>query len=170
MIIVQPMNKEFRKEDEQYMRKAITCAQQAFSKGEVPIGAVLVADGGANRTNGTAKVLASTYNLVETLCDATAHAEMQAITAGAAELGSKYLQDCTLYVTIEPCPMCAGAIVMADVGSVYYGASDETAGCAGSVYALPEDPAFGKKIPCMGGLMERACKEILDTFFGEKRT
>ena len=66
--------------------------------------------------------------------------------------------------------MCAGAIVMADVGSVYYGAADETAGCAGSVYALPEDPAFGKKIPCMGGLMESECKEILDTFFEEKRT
>ena len=158
------MNKEFRKEDEQYMRKAITCAQQAFSKGEVPIGAVLVADGGANRTNGTAKVLASTYNLVETLCDATAHAEMQAITAGASELGSKYLQDCTLYVTIEPCPMCAAACRWSQIGRVVWGADDPKGG-----YRRYSETLMHPKTVIQNGVLAEECAELMKKFFSELR-
>ena len=144
-----------------YMSAALMEAHAAFDAGEVPVGAVVVHDG---------KIIAQAHNERELLCDPTAHAEVLALRRAAKHLGRRRLRDCQLYVTLEPCPMCAGAIVMADVGSVYYGAADETAGCAGSVYALPEDPAFGKKIPCMGGLMESECKEILDTFFEEKRT
>ena len=144
----------------EHMKAAIAQARAALDMGEVPVGAVVVQDG---------QIIASAHNEREELCDPTAHAEVLALRRAAKKLGRRRLQDCTLYVTLEPCPMCAGAIVMADVGSVIYGAADEQAGCAGSVYALPEDPAFGKKIPCMGGLMEDACKDILNTFFEEKR-
>ena len=157
------MNKEFRKEDEQYMRKAITCAQQAFSKGEVPIGAVLVADGGANRTNGTAKVLALTYNLVETLCDATAHAEMQAITAAANYLGGKYLIDCTLYVTIEPCQMCAGALYWSQISKVVFGAGDNKRGFSSMGAKLHP------KTEVVQGVLESECAELMQRFFAQKR-
>lgn len=144
----------------EHMKAALAQAKAALDMGEVPVGAVVVLDG---------QIIASAHNEREALCDPTAHAEVLALRRAAGKLGRRRLQDCTLYVTLEPCPMCAGAIVMADVGSVIYGASDEQAGCAGSVYALPEDPAFGKRIPCMGGLMEGECKEILNTFFEERR-
>lgn len=143
-----------------YMNEALAEAKAALDKGEVPVGAVVVQNG---------RVIAGAHNEREALCDPTAHAEVLALRAAAKVLGRRRLQDCTLYVTLEPCPMCAGAIVMADVGSVIYGAADEAAGCAGSVYALPEDPAFGKKIPCTGGLMADACREILNEFFEERR-
>ena len=145
---------------EQHMKMALAQAKAALDMGEVPVGAVVVLDG---------QIIASAHNEREALCDPTAHAEVLALRRAAGKLDRRRLQDCTLYVTLEPCPMCAGAIVMADVGSVIYGAADEQAGCAGSVYALPEDPAFGKRIPCMGGLMEGECKEILNTFFEERR-
>lgn len=144
-----------------HMKAALAQAKAALDAGEVPVGAVIVCDG---------EVIACAHNEREALCDPTAHAEVLALRRAATRLGRRRLSDCTLYVTLEPCPMCAGAIVMADVGSVYYGAADEQAGCAGSVYALPEDPAFGKKIPCMGGLMEADCREVLDTFFSGRRT
>ncbi|MBQ8617877.1 MAG: nucleoside deaminase [Clostridia bacterium] len=143
-----------------YMKAALEEAKAALDHGEVPVGAVVVCDG---------SIVARAHNEREALCDPTAHAEVLALRRAAKILGRRRLSGCTLYVTLEPCPMCAGAIVMADVGSVVYGAADEAAGCAGSVYALPEDPAFGKKIPCMGGLMEGECREILNTFFEEKR-
>ena len=144
----------------QHMQRALEEAKRALELGEVPVGAVVVCGG---------EVIASAHNEREATGDPTAHAEVLAIRRAAKRLGRRRLTGCTLYVTLEPCPMCAGAIVMAELGGVYYGAADETAGCAGSVYAIPEDPAFGRRIACMGGLLEGECKEILDGFFEERR-
>ncbi|MGN0777338.1 MAG: nucleoside deaminase [Candidatus Ventricola sp.] len=142
------------------MRLALDEAKKALEAGEVPVGAAVVCDG---------EVIALAHNEREALGDPTAHAEVLAIRRAARKLGRRRLGDCTMYVTLEPCPMCAGAIVMADLGNVYYGAPDEAAGCAGSVYAIPEDPAFGRRIACMGGLLEDECREILNGFFEERR-
>ena len=142
------------------MRLALDEAKKALEMGEVPVGAAVVCDG---------EVIALAHNEREALGDPTAHAEVLAIRRAAKRLGRRRLTGCTLYVTLEPCPMCAGAIVMAELGGVYYGAADGTAGCAGSVYAIPEDPAFGRRIACMGGLLENECQEILDGFFEERR-
>ncbi|MGN0990933.1 MAG: nucleoside deaminase [Candidatus Ventricola sp.] len=142
------------------MRLALEEAKKALALGEVPVGAAVVCDG---------EVIALAHNEREALGDPTAHAEVLAIRRAAKRLGRRRLTGCTLYVTLEPCPMCAGAIVMAELDSVYYGAADKTAGCAGSVYAIPEDPAFGRRIACMGGLLEGECREILDGFFEERR-
>ena len=144
----------------QYMRLALHEAKKALETGEVPVGAAVVCGD---------EVIALAHNEREALGDPTAHAEVLAIRRAAKKLGRRRLTGCTLYVTLEPCPMCAGAIVMADLGGVYYGASDETAGCAGSVYAIPEDPAFGRRIACMGGLLEDECQAVLDNFFEERR-
>ena len=143
------------------MRAALDEAAAAKAEGEIPVGAVVVCNG---------EIIASAHNEREREIDPTAHAEVLALRRAAKRLGRRRLDGCTLYVTLEPCPMCAGAIVMAGVDAVYYGAADARAGCAGSVYALPEDPAFGKKIPCMGGMMAQRCTEILDGFFEERRT
>ena len=154
----------FSKDDEHFMRKAITCAQQAFTKGEVPIGAVIVADGGAKKIEGTAKVLAATYNLVETLCDATAHAEMQAITMATSYMGGKYLNECTLYVTIEPCPMCAAALRWAQISKIVYGASDPKRG-----YSLFSPNLLHPKTIVESGIMADECGRIVSDFFKSKR-
>ena len=143
-----------------WMRMALDEAYAALEKGEVPVGAVVVCDG---------KAVALAHNEREALCDPTAHAEVLALRRAALALGRRRLDGCRLYVTLEPCPMCAGAIVMSGVDGVYYGASDPQAGCAGSVYALPEDPAFGKRIPCMGGLLQEECGQALNAFFGSIR-
>ena len=111
-------------EDERFMRAALAEAQAAYGDGEIPVGAVVVAGG---------RIIARAHNLTETLCDVTAHAEMQAITMAASALGGKYLKDCTLYVTVEPCIMCAGALGWAQVSRIVYGAGDEKRGYA--VYA-----------------------------------
>jgi len=105
--------------DDYFMKQALSEAGFAFDKGEVPIGAVIVCEG---------KIIARAHNMTETLNDVTAHAEMQAVTAAASVLGGKYLIDCTLYVTIEPCPMCAGALAWAQIGRVVYGANDKKRG------------------------------------------
>ena len=142
------------------MRLALEEAKLALEQGEIPVGAVVVCGG---------EVVARAHNEREALSDPTAHAEVLALRRAAQKLGRRRLDGCRLYVTLEPCPMCAGAVVMAGVDSVYYGAADPAAGCAGSVYALPEDPAFGRKIPCMGSLLEKPCADVLNGFFGERR-
>lgn len=145
---------------ESMMRAALTQARQALALGEVPVGAVVACG---------EKVIAAAHNERERTGDPTAHAEVLALRRAAAKLGRRRLRDCTLYVTLEPCPMCAGAAVMAQIGAVYFGAADPRCGCGGSVYALTEDAAFGAVAPCMGGLLEAECREMLDAFFADRR-
>ena len=146
---------EQQKNDEMYMQRALDEARQAFDEGEIPIGAVVVCRD---------RIIARTHNLTETLCDVTAHAEMQAITAAANTLGGKYLTDCTLYVTVEPCPMCAGAIGWAQIPRIVYGAPDEKRG-----YRLIAPKAFHPKATVVAGVLEDECREIMQSFFRLKR-
>lgn len=140
---------------EDYMRKALEQAQIAADKDEVPIGAVIVC---RNR------IIARTYNLTETLIDVTAHAEMQAITAAASYLGGKYLDDCTLYVTVEPCPMCAGAIGWSQLGRLVYGASDPKRG-----YTQLAPNVLHPKTEVVNGILADECGNIVRNFFKNKR-
>ena len=142
------------------MREALLLAKEAQLAGEVPVGAVVLHEG---------EIIARARNERETTGDPTAHAEVLALRRAAAALGHRRLKGCTLVVTLEPCPMCAGAIVMADVDEVLFGAYDLRCGCAGSLYNLPEDAALGRVIPCSGGLMEAECRRVLDAFFDSKR-
>ena len=145
---------------EAMMGLALDEARRAFDEGEIPVGAVMVKDG---------KVISSAHNLREQTGDPTAHAEVLAIREAARVLGGRRLTGCTLYVTLEPCPMCAGALVMANVDRCYFGARDERQGCAESVYALTNDPAFYHRLPCIGGLMEDEASELLRAFFRKRR-
>ena len=126
----------------------------------MPVGAVIVCDG---------KIVGRGRNRRESRKNALCHAEIEAIDKACKKLGGWRLHRCDLYVTLEPCPMCAGAAVMAGLDGVYFGAADVRAGCAGSVYALPEDPAFGRVIPCSGGLLEDECAQLLSDFFAARR-
>jgi tRNA(adenine34) deaminase len=146
---------EQQKKDEQFMRKAIAEAQQALQEGEIPIGAVIVCND---------HIIARAHNLTETLHDVTAHAEMQAITAAANELGGKYLTDCTLYVTIEPCTMCAGALGWSQLSRIVYGAADEKRG-----YQLYAPRALHPKTTITGGILEEECRQLMQDFFRNKR-
>jgi len=146
---------EQQKKDEQYMRKALAEAQQAFEEGEIPIGAVIVCKD---------RIIARAHNLTETLHDVTAHAEMQAITSAANSLGGKYLQDCTLYVTVEPCVMCAGAIGWAQITRVVYGATDDKRG-----FHNHTTGALHPKCEVTGGVLEDECRELMQSFFRERR-
>ena len=137
------------------MRRALQEAKAAYDEGEIPIGAVVVCQG---------RVIASAHNLTETLHDVTAHAEMQAITAAANELGGKYLTDCTLYVTVEPCTMCAGAIGWAQIPRIVYGAPDEKRG-----YHDLAPHALHPKAVVESGILEDECRELMQTFFKQKR-
>ena len=141
--------------DEEMMKRAMAEARQAAEEGEVPIGAVVVCRG---------RIIARTHNLTETLHDVTAHAEMQAITAAANALGGKYLQDCTLYVTVEPCPMCAGALGWSQISRVVYGAPDCKRG-----YRLIAPKALHPKTEVVSGILEEDCANIMKTFFQNKR-
>ena len=143
-------------DDLRYMQLALSEAQKAFAMGEVPVGCVIVADG---------QVVGKGHNLTETLADVTAHAEIQAITAAANTLGGKYLSQCTLYVTVEPCVMCAGAIGWAQIKRVVYGASDEKRGF--TIYA-PQ--ALHPKCTVSSGVLETECRELMQSFFAQKRT
>lgn len=142
-------------QDIHYMRMAIREAQEAYDKGEIPVGCVVVADG---------QIIARGYNLTETLQDVTAHAEIQAITAAANYLGGKYLNLCTLYVTLEPCVMCAGAIGWAQVRRLVYGASDEKRG-----YSTFAPKALHPKCTVLTGVLEEECRELVQQFFQQKR-
>lgn len=142
------------------MREALKLAREAQMAGEVPVGAVVVCK---------EKIIARARNERETSGDPTAHAEVLALRRAAEALGTRRLEGCTLYVTLEPCPMCAGAIVMADIDAVFFGAYDPRCGCAGSLYDLPEDASFGRVIPCSGGLLEAECRLALNAFFDLRR-
>lgn len=142
--------------DTRYMQLALAEAHKALAMGEVPVGCVVVAEG---------QVVGRGHNLTETLADVTAHAEMQAITAAANTLGGKYLSQCTLYVTVEPCVMCAGAIGWAQVKRVVYGAADEKRGF--TVYA---PKALHPKCTVSSGVLEDECRELMQSFFSQKRT
>ncbi|MBT3385811.1 MAG: nucleoside deaminase [Prolixibacteraceae bacterium] len=147
--MIEPFN------DEYFMKKAFAEAIQAFEKGEVPVGAVVVSG---------QKIIARAHNLTETLNDVTAHAEMQAITAAANFLGGKYLNDCTLYVTLEPCVMCAGALGWSQIGKVVFGASDEKRG-----YKKYASKAIHPKTEIIGGILASECSELIQEFFKGKR-
>ena len=142
------------------MREALKLAREAQMAGEVPVGAVVVCK---------EKIIACARNERETSGDPTAHAEVLALRRAAEALGTRRLEGCTLYVTLEPCPMCAGAIVMAGIDAVLFGAYDPRCGCAGSLYDLPEDASFGRVIPCSGGLLEAECRLALNAFFDLRR-
>ncbi len=146
---------EQRRHDEQMMAKALAEAELAGKVGEVPIGAVIECQG---------RIIARAHNLTETLCDPTSHAEMQAITSAANMLGGKYLQGCTLYVTVEPCVMCAGALGWAQVSRVVYGAPDEKRG-----YKRYAPDALHPKCAVTSGVMEEECRTLMQRFFKEKR-
>ena len=146
---------EQNKKDEEYMRKALMEAQRAFDEDEIPVGAVIVCQD---------KIISRAHNLTEMLHDVTAHAEMQAITSGANMLGGKYLKDCTLYVTVEPCVMCAGAIGWAQISRVVYGAKDEKRG-----YSKYAPHALHPKTMVTSGILEEECKTLMQNFFQAKR-
>lgn len=147
--MIEPFN------DEYFMKRAFSEALLAFDEGEVPVGAVVVSN---------QKIIARAHNLTETLNDVTAHAEMQAITAAANLLGGKYLNDCTLYVTLEPCTMCAGALAWAQIGKVVFGAHDEKRG-----YKKLAEKAMHPKTEVIGGVLATECSELIQEFFKSKR-
>ncbi len=149
------MDSEIHKQDEFFMRKALAEAEQAFNEGEIPIGAVVVCRG---------QIISRAHNLTETLTDVTAHAEMQAITAAANTLGGKYLTDCTLYVTVEPCPMCAGALGWAQLRRVVYGTTDEKRG-----YRKFAPLVLHPKATVTAGVLQTECRELMQKFFKNRR-
>jgi tRNA(adenine34) deaminase len=146
--------------DQYFMREALRLAQKAYAADEVPVGAVVVRDG---------KVIARAYNQVELLKDATAHAEMLALTAAEAAIGDWRLTDCDLYVTKEPCAMCAGAIVHVRLRRLIFGCADPRAGAAGSVINLLQMPTLNHQCDIAVGVLENECAAILKDFFRQKR-
>ena len=141
--------------DEKYMNLALYEAQLAYDQGEIPVGCVIVADH---------QVIGRGHNLTQLLHDVTAHAEMQAITAAANTLGGKYLKDCTLYVTVEPCPMCAGALGWAQVSRIVYGCDDEKRG-----YKLYAPRVLHPKTQICSNVMQEECRQLMQQFFQQRR-
>lgn len=148
-------NRVSREIDEKYMRMAIAEAERALSKREVPIGAVVVAGD---------RIIGRGHNLVETLMDATAHAEMQAITAAMSTLGGKYLNDCTLYVTVEPCVMCGGALAWSQIGRVVYGTADAKRG-----YSTYSERIMHPRTEVVSGVLKDECEALMQQFFSDLR-
>lgn len=146
--------------DENYMRRAIALAQQAAAEGEVPVGAVLVQNG---------EVIGEGYNRPISSCDPTAHAEIVALRAAATKTGNYRLPDSTLYVTIEPCTMCAGALVHARIARVVYGTTEPKSGVAESNLALFDAPHFNHRVCCEGGVLQTECATLMSEFFRSRR-
>ena len=143
---------------EKWMRRALK--EAALSGDDVPVGAVVVLNG---------LVIASAHNERESASASLAHAEMLALQRAGFALDSRRLTGCTLYVTLEPCPMCAGAVIMAGLGLCVFGAYDAQYGCCGSVYFLPADKHFNHTVPCIGGVLKTECEDMLETFFNTRR-
>jgi tRNA(adenine34) deaminase len=153
--ILYELNKKNMENDNRYMQMALAEANKAMAMGEVPVGCVIVANG---------QVVGRGHNLTETLADVTAHAEIQAITAAANTLGGKYLNDCTLYVTLEPCVMCAGAIAWSQMGRLVFGAADEKRG-----YQRYAPNALHPKTMVIQGVLEADCASLMKDFFKKRR-
>jgi tRNA(adenine34) deaminase len=148
-------------EHERWMEYALREADLAYKRKEVPIGAIVV------REN---RIIGRGYNQIESLKDPTAHAEMIAITAAANQLGSRRLEDCTLYVTLEPCPMCAGAIVLARLPRLVYGGEDPKAGACGTLFNIVQDDRLNHRVEVTGGVTRERCSSILKEFFAKVRS
>lgn len=147
-------------EDERWMKEALLLAGRAAEEGEIPVGAVAVKED---------RVLGRGYNRTEALQDPTAHAEMLAITAAADALGSRRLEGVTLYVTLEPCCMCAGAMVLARIEKLVFGAWDPKAGACGTLYNIPQDGRLNHRLEVVGGVLQEACSALLTEFFKSLR-
>ncbi len=145
---------------EQWMKAALREAQRAFDADEVPVGAVIVLEG---------KIIGRGYNQIEQLKDPTAHAEMIAITAASNHLQSRRLEQCTLYVTLEPCPMCAGAIVLARIPTLVFGVFDPKAGACGTLYNITEDKRLNHTVHVVGGICDGESEALLKKFFSKVR-
>jgi tRNA(adenine34) deaminase len=152
--------KNVQKNNEKFMKEAIKEAKKAYDKLEIPVGAVIVKDG---------KIISRAYNQKETKFDTTKHAEILAIQKASKKLGAWRLLDCDMYVTLEPCSMCAGAIINSRIKKVYIGTSDEKTGAVGSVFNLFEDYTFNHKVEFEKGIMKEECEAILKQFFKELR-
>lgn len=142
------------------MQKAFLLAEQAYEEKEIPVGALVVKDD---------RIIGKGYNQTERLKDATAHAEMLAISAACSTLENKYLSGCTLYVTLEPCPMCAGALVWSKIDRVVFGATDAKAGACGSILNVASNQKLNHQVEIIQGIMEEDCEWILQQFFREQR-
>lgn len=149
-----------RGDDEKFMRAALREAEAALEEGDVPVGAVVVAQ---------RKIVSRGHNQRELLADPTAHAEIIALTAAAAEVGSWRLDGCTLYVTLEPCVMCAGASVLARLERIVFGAVDPKAGACVSLYQIPTDPRLNHRVEIAGPVLPDECGDLLRTFFAQQR-
>ncbi|MFA6618626.1 MAG: tRNA adenosine(34) deaminase TadA [Candidatus Neomarinimicrobiota bacterium] len=152
--LVNPFNHEY------WMKKAYAEAEKALKQDEVPVGAIIVKNN---------CIIAKAHNQVETLKDPTAHAEMIAITSACETLENKRLEGCTLYVTLEPCPMCAGAIVHARLDTIVYACADPKAGACDSLYHVCDDPRLNHSVKVISGVIEEKCGMILQHFFQQKR-
>ena len=150
----------FSKTDEEMMQKALCEARLAYQEGEIPVGAVIARG---------ETLIASAHNTRENTPDPTAHAEINALRQAARMTGRWRMSDLTMYVTLEPCPMCAGAIAMSGIKRLVFGAPDTQYGCAGSIYRLTEDPALPNYCPADGGLMKEECMFLLDEFWKNTR-
>lgn len=148
-------------EDQKWMRVALTEAERAYEEGEVPVGAVVIQEG---------RILGRGHNRIERLHDPTAHAEMIAISAAAESLGYPRLNEASIYVTIEPCTMCAGAIVLARLKRLVYGAKDPKTGACGSLYDITSDSRLNHRVEVVSGVLEAECSQLLSDFFKKLRS